>query len=203
LPDDLRALRRGQIVAAARAIVARDGLEALTVGALEEELGYSRGVITYHFKNKDEIVEALLTHALDEIDQATRTAVAAATTTVERAHAVIGAVVRGFLGHAEAVRIMVAFWGRLHSDQRIRAANAALYARYRRQTAEVLGGSPENDALATVIVGVVLGIAAQHYFDPDSVDVEAAVAEASRAVESRLRASAPRLVAGTRRARRR
>ena len=38
-----------------------------------------------------------------------------------------------------------------------RAANAALYARYRRQTAEVLGGSPENDALATVIVGVVLG----------------------------------------------
>lgn len=202
MPDDLRSLRRGQIIAAARSIVARDGLDALTIAGLEEQLGYSRGVITYHFKNKDEIVEALLAHALDEIDQATRSAVAAATTTVERAHAVIGAVVRGFLGHAEAVRIMIAFWGRLHSDKRIRAANAALYARYRRQTAEVLGGKPEHDALATVIVGVVLGIAAQHYFDPDGVDVEAAVAEASRAVESRLGASRPRAVAATRRPRR-
>src|SRR5205814_9753674 len=55
--DSLRDLRRAQIVAAAREIVAGDGLESLTIGALEKRLGFSRGVITYHFRDKDEIVE--------------------------------------------------------------------------------------------------------------------------------------------------
>jgi len=187
LPDDLRSLRRHQIVAAARAIVARDGLDALTIAGLEKQLGYSRGIITYHFKNKDEIVDELLKSAIAEIDEATRAELARAPTVSARAGAVIGAVVRGFLTHVEAVRILVAFWGRIHADPRIRAANAALYARYRKQTAELLGGRASDQPMATVIVAVVLGIAAQAYFDPGRLDVEAAVAEATRTVEARLR----------------
>jgi AcrR family transcriptional regulator len=187
LPDDLRSLRRGQIIAAARVIVARDGLDALTIAGLEQQLGYSRGVITYHFRNKDEIVDALLHDAIAEIDAGTRAEVATATTSTGRVSAVIGAVVRGFLTHVEAVRILVAFWGRLHTDTRIRTANAALYARYREEVAELLGGKSSDRALATVVVGVVLGIAAQAYFDPRGVDVEAAIKEATRTVEARLR----------------
>jgi AcrR family transcriptional regulator len=186
LPDDLRSLRRAQIIAAARTLVARDGLEGLTIARLEKQLGYTRGVITYHFRNKDEIVAALLESAIDEIDQATRAEVAAATNALDRAAAVIRAVVRGFLTRVEAVRIVISFWGRLH-EPRIRAANARLYARYRKQTARTLGGRAEDGALATVIVGVVLGIAAQVYFDPRRVDVDAAVEEAIAAVQARLR----------------
>jgi len=182
LPDNLRSLRRTQIIGAARAIVAREGLEALTIAALEKQLGYSRGVITYHFKNKDEIVEELLASTIDEIDRGTRAEVAAAGKS-ERVGAVIRAVVRGFVGHPEAVRIFVSFWGRISTEPRIRKANAALYTRYRREAAEVLRCS---EAMATVIVGVVLGIAAQAYFDP-SVDVDAAVEEATRAVQARLK----------------
>jgi AcrR family transcriptional regulator len=183
LPDELRALRRAQIVAAARIVVAKDGLDALTIARLEQQLGYSRGVITYHFRNKEEIVDELLADAIREIDHATRAEVASASSREERAGAVIRAVVRGFLGRVEAVRIMVSFWGRLHADSRVRAVNARLYARYRRETAELVGGDP---ALATVIVGVVLGIAAQAYFDPREVDVDAAVDEAVRAIQARL-----------------
>jgi AcrR family transcriptional regulator len=177
LLNDVRELRRGQIVAAARAIVARDGLEALTIAGLEKQLGYTRGVITYHFRNKDEIVEAVLESAIVEIDSATRAEVAAAHGRTGRTAAVIRAVVHGFLTHVEAMRVMVSFWGRLH-DPKIRAANAGLYARYRRQTKKVLG--TRDDAMATVIVAVVLGIAAQAYFDPGAVDVDGAIAEAAR-----------------------
>ena len=180
MPDNLRSLRRTQIIGAARAIVARDGLEALTIAELEKQLGYSRGVITYHFKNKDEIVESLLASAIDEIDRATRAEVAAASKD-ERAGAVIRAVVRGFVGHPEAVRILVSFWGRIHTEPRIRKANAALYARYRRDAVSALRC---DEGTATVIVGVVLGIAAQAYFDPQ-VDADAAVEAATRALRLR------------------
>jgi AcrR family transcriptional regulator len=181
-------LRRTQIIGAARAIVARRGLEALTIGELEKRLAYSRGVITYHFKNKDEIVDELLRGAIAEIDEATRAQAAAATTRADRVAAVIRAVVEGFVSRVEAVRILFSFWGRLHAEPRIRAANARLYARYRAQTARLLGGRDGDAALATVIVGVVLGIAAQAYFDPHRVDVEGAIKEATRTVQARLRA---------------
>jgi AcrR family transcriptional regulator len=184
LPDDLRSLRRAQIIGAARAIVAKSGLEALTFAELERQLGYTRGVVTYHFKNKDEIVDALLASAIEEIDGATRAEVAAARTRGERAAAVVRAVVRGFLTRVEAVRVLVAFWGRLHAEPRIRGVNARLYARYRREAQRLLGC---DAGLAAVVVGVVLGIAAQAYFEPGAVDVDAAVEEAARAVESRLR----------------
>jgi AcrR family transcriptional regulator len=180
-------LRRTQIIGAARAIVARRGLEALTIGELEKKLGYSRGVITYHFKNKDEIVDELLRSAIAEIDEATRAEATKASTRADRVAAVIRAVVHGFLSRVEAVRILFSFWGRLHAEPRLRGANARLYARYRAQTARLLGGRAGDTALATVIVGVVLGIAAQAYFDPRHVDVEAAVKEATRIVKSRLR----------------
>jgi AcrR family transcriptional regulator len=185
---DLRSLRRAQIIAAARAVVAKGGLEALTFAGLEKQLGYTRGVVTYHFKNRDEIVDAVLASAVDEIDRSTRVEVAAAHGRSARAAAVIRAVVRGFLVNVEATRVMVAFWGRLHGEPRIRAVNAKLYARYRRQTRDTLGG---DTAMATVIVAVVLGIVAQWYFDPGAVDVEAAVEEAVRAVEARLKRRGP------------
>jgi AcrR family transcriptional regulator len=184
LPDDLRSLRRNQIVSAARAIVARGGLEALTFAELEQQLGYTRGVVTYHFKNKDEIVDALLASAVDEIDAATRAEIAAAHTRGERAGAVVRAVVRGFLTRVEAMRVLVAFWGRLHSDSRIRAANARLYARYRRDAEQLLGC---NAATATLIVGIVIGIASQAYFEPGAIDVDAAIEEASRILALRLK----------------
>jgi AcrR family transcriptional regulator len=181
---DLRSLRRAQIIAAARAVVARGALEALTFAGLEKQLGYTRGVITYHFKNKDEIVDAVLASAVDDIDRSTRAEVAAAHGKSERAGAVVRAVVRGFLGNPEAVRVLFAFLGRLHAEPRIRAVNAKLYARYRRQTRDVLGG---DEAMATVIVALVLGIVAQWYFAPGVIDVDAAVEEAVRAVEARLK----------------
>jgi len=184
LRDNLRALRRRQIIRAAGAIVARDGLEALTIAQLEAQLGYTRGVITYHFKNKDEIVDELLHSAVEEIDLATSARLASAESQEARIGALIGGVVRGFLDHLEASRILIAFWGRIHVNSRMRKVNAALYARYRKTTAKLLGC---DEAQAAIIVGVVIGIVAQAYFDPAQVDVEAAVEEAARAVTARLK----------------
>ena len=146
----LRDLRRGQIIAAARGLIAAGGFEALTISALEARLDFSRGVMTYHFRNKDEIVDSVLASVIEEIDLATSAGVKASLTLEEKVRAVLVSKVDGFLAHPEAARILFSFWGRL-ADPHIAATNADLYRRYRAQGVELLGdAAPEKvEALAT------------------------------------------------------
>jgi AcrR family transcriptional regulator len=51
-PDD----RRSDIIAAAIRVIARDGIRACTVSALEAATGFARGHFTYHFRSKEEII---------------------------------------------------------------------------------------------------------------------------------------------------
>ncbi len=48
--------RRGDIIAAAIQVIARDGIRACTISALEHETGFARGHFTYHFATKEEII---------------------------------------------------------------------------------------------------------------------------------------------------
>lgn len=193
-PETLRDLRRAQIVAAARGIVAREGLDALTIGLLEQKLSFTRGVITYHFAGKDEIVRAVLESAVAEIDEASVLEVAGSATATERIAAVLRANVHGFIDKPEAGRVLLSFWSRLSSDRRIRELNAKLYARYRKRTRALIeegqraGELGEADAaqVATVVVGLVLGIATQWYFEPAAIDVDAAIDTAAASIDALL-----------------
>ncbi len=106
---------------------------------------------------------------------------------------VVEGYVRGFLDHLEATRVLVSFWGRIGRDQRAREANAELYAGYRRGAAHLLESADlapiDVAGMSTVMVGVVLGIAMQAYFQPTEVDVNAAVNVAVETVLARLRIS--------------
>jgi AcrR family transcriptional regulator len=190
----VRDFRRGQIVAAARRLVAEQGLEALTFGALEDRLSFTRGVITYHFASKDEIVRAVFASAIEEIDAAVKAEVRASASIEDKLRAVLQANVRGFVDRAEAGRVLLSFWGRLSSDPEARRLNAELYTRYRTRSAKLLreavaaGSIAKIDpkSVAALLVGIVLGIATQHYFEPGSIDVNAAVEEAVETVLARL-----------------
>ncbi len=48
--------RRTEIIAAAIRVIARDGIRACTVSALEQATGFARGHFTYHFNSKEEII---------------------------------------------------------------------------------------------------------------------------------------------------
>ena len=52
--------RRGEVVAAARRIILREGIEAATTRAIAREAGYSNGVLTHYFADKDEILLSAL-----------------------------------------------------------------------------------------------------------------------------------------------
>ena len=193
--ERLRELRRGQIITVARKIVAEEGLEALTIGALEARLEFSRGVITYHFANKEDIVHAVLDSVNAEIDAATLSELKASSSLEDKVRAMLRANVRGFIERAEAARILLSFWGRIGGDKRIRKTNATLYAGYRKGAARLLEAGRaagawtdvDVDAMATLMVGIVIGIATQSHFDKGAIDWERALEEAVKTVLARLR----------------
>lgn len=64
-----RSERRTSIVEAAAAVVARDGLSAVTARTVAEELGGSQGQIHHHFSSTDELAaEAWRHYAVREIE---------------------------------------------------------------------------------------------------------------------------------------
>jgi AcrR family transcriptional regulator len=75
--------RRTEIIAAAIRVIARDGIRACTVSALEQATGFARGHFTYHFNSKEEIIA--LAFATVASDWATCQIETAAGATVARA----------------------------------------------------------------------------------------------------------------------
>lgn len=193
-PATVRDLRRGQIVVAARAIVAELGLEALTFAALEERLAFTRGTITWHFRNKDDILRAVLEDAIDEVDRSALSTILAEATLVDRARAVVREMVRGWLG-SDAGQVLVSFWGRQGTDADAAELNAALYRKYRAYSAQLVKIGQERgefradadpEAMGVLMVALVHGIALQVMFEPGEVDVEKVVTLAGDAVVALL-----------------
>jgi AcrR family transcriptional regulator len=172
-------LRRSQVIAAAGALVAEGGLEALTFGALEKELPFTRGVITWHFADKAALLAAVLDHALAEIDRETAAEVDAHARFDAQIRAVIQSKVDGFLRRSEATRVMMAFWSGGGSGE-----IAPLFQRWRRQGAGLARaaidrgearGDLDPEAFGAILVGLVIGVVVQaQYAGP--IDHGAAVA---------------------------
>src|SRR6266446_2251065 len=58
LPIDIPTLRREQIVEAAVAIIAEQGIQNLSLSEIEKKAGMSRGQLTYYFPAKEDILVA-------------------------------------------------------------------------------------------------------------------------------------------------
>jgi AcrR family transcriptional regulator len=52
--------RRGEVIAAARRVIVRDGIDAATTRAIAKEAGYSNGVLAHYFDDKDDILLSAL-----------------------------------------------------------------------------------------------------------------------------------------------
>lgn len=182
-PETIRDFRRDQIVREARALVAEGGLKAMTYGRLEARLSFTRGVITHHFKNKDDIIQSVLRSALREIDNATITAVTEAIAPAERVRRTLQMMVDGFLSHPESTRILIAYFSEVPHNPKATAFNAGLFERWRRWTAKILrdgvavGAFHDHDteAVAAVIVGQVIGAVFQNLLQPDAIEVDRVV----------------------------
>jgi AcrR family transcriptional regulator len=66
---ELVSIRREQIVDAATAVIAEQGIQNLSLSAIEQKAGMARGQLTYYFRTKEDILLGVFDRALDRIHE--------------------------------------------------------------------------------------------------------------------------------------
>lgn len=193
--EERRSEAEERLLAAAAELISEVGPAGVTLATIGERAGYSRGLATHHFGSKGALMQRLLdqvTHDFREeafaeaesgsvLDQALGLvrayfAVLQQPVPVKRARLVLwaDAVATGAPDTRSAMR---------EADRAFRADLAKGIARGV-ETGEI-AGPVEPDAVATVIIGMLRGIALQKMLD-DDVDLEACRAEVERVLKGRI-----------------
>lgn len=188
-------LRREQIVRATVRCLARSGYSGLTMKRVAREAGVSQGILHYYFHDKRAILVAALEAVMADLDR--RVAVAQARSGRQphrRLRALVRASLEASLRAREVWVVLVEFWGETMHDRRLRAINAALYARIRRLLGRLVAEGVragrwrrvEPEQAATVILGLLDGVSLQLTFDAGAFGLEAAVRLCEDALERYL-----------------
>ena len=64
----IEAARRAQVVSAATEVIAELGYPSASLARIAERAGTSKGVVTYHFENKEDLVRAVYTEVLAQAE---------------------------------------------------------------------------------------------------------------------------------------
>ncbi|MFF3376598.1 TetR/AcrR family transcriptional regulator [Streptomyces sp. NPDC002680] len=124
--------RRREIVEAVWALIARRGLDAVTMRELAAEAGYANGALSGYFRNKDEILQSAFQHAFDATNVRARRAIGE-----QRGLAALRLLCREIMPLDELrlleARVVIAFWDRALHDARMAAVHEAVMTTWRAQ----------------------------------------------------------------------
>lgn len=190
---------RRTIIDAAIAILATEGYRRLTFNRIQETAGISRGLVSYHFSTKANLVAAVVVSVRDTYASEALAAVPDQVTGLESVLEMVTSYL-GRLGRnpAPATVMLVLATTADATEPDVREAVRLRYAEMRAELGEwirhgVADGSirPLNDvpSTAAVIEGMVRGISLQYVVDRDGFDLDAAREAAREAVRHMLTAS--------------
>jgi AcrR family transcriptional regulator len=124
--------RRREIIEAVWALIARRGLDAVTMRDLAAEAGYANGALTGYFRNKDEILLAAFQHAFESTNVRARESIADATGLAALRLLCLEIMPLDDVRLMEA-RVVIAFWDRAVHDDRMTGVHENAMAAWREQ----------------------------------------------------------------------
>ena len=161
-----RERRRQEILEVTWRLMATRGADAATMREIAREAGYANGALAPYFANKDELVEAAYVHVFEQTNDRIRTAVAGRRG-VAALHAFLVEVVPTTEVTRLEARIVLPFWNRTVTDERLARLNDAAMQRWRRDIRELLRQGREDgdvtvatadDVLADQLLALALGL---------------------------------------------
>jgi AcrR family transcriptional regulator len=188
--------RRTQIVDTAIRTIAARGYSKASLAEIAREAGISKGVISYHFQGKEDLLHAILARLLREPAEFIKERVGGCESALEKLSAYVRANFEFMRAHRSHYAALVDLWhGRDASEERCRF-DAEAYAPSRGYLSKVLeagAASGEIRALpagttASVIQAAIDGVMLQWIFDPRAVDIDACADEIIRMVARHVRA---------------
>lgn len=167
---------RRRLVAAATQLAAERGATAMSIQAVAELSGISRGSVAWHFGSKDGLIRAVVEEAFQWALTQLRDNLAAAP---EQGVAALIEANFAIMSQPEARIFATILLEATSKDSPVRDTYAEQYRTLRRYYADYLRSvsAPvtDPDAVAVALLGGTLGINIQHRLDPDHVDRRAAV----------------------------
>jgi AcrR family transcriptional regulator len=165
--------RRAELLAATWRVIARDGIEGATVRRISREAGYSTGVLTHYFQNKEDVLRTALQASFSE----TRTRIEAQAAAGRGLSALRNAALAELPIDDErrhACEVRLGFWARASADESFAAEQRARYFQLRRTFATLLEqaiecgdlrSDLETEGEAECLIALCEGIGVQALFD--------------------------------------
>jgi AcrR family transcriptional regulator len=164
---------RSRLVDAVIRSVALYGLEGTTITRLCEISGLSRGLISFHFDGKDQLLEAALARAIAHYEASWDSCVAApARTHRELLHLVVDHDLEFAAAEPDILALWWAAWGEARAKDIYRASSAARYQRFVDDLAAMFRGAglPSSAArrAAALLNATLLGFWLQMHLEDDA-----------------------------------
>jgi AcrR family transcriptional regulator len=99
--------RRAQLVQTAIDVLAAGGYERASLSAIARAAGVSKGVISYHFEGKDELLREVVAHVSAQAEAAMTAQILAAPTAIARLGAYIRSNLAFMAEHPDALRALI------------------------------------------------------------------------------------------------
>lgn len=177
--------RRADLIEAAAACLAEQGLAGTNVRAICAKAGVSPGLLRHYFAGIDDLIAATYQATSDRMDAIFAGAVEGAGPDPRaRLTAYLTASFRAPVTDPELLGAWTAFWALARSDARMAAIHADSYAGYRERLGDLLAACGAADAgrLAIMLTAMVDGLWLELSLDADSFGAEAAAQMVERAV---------------------
>lgn len=189
--------RRKQLIEVAIETIASEGYVNTTLADIARRADISKGVISYHFDNKDELINAVIRDLLRASFSYIRTQVEAAGASArERLSVYIRASFAYMAAHRDRAVAQIDLWGSFTSAEAKHDFNQSVYDPCRRYLSEIVRSgqaSGEMKALdpltvASIIQGMIDGLMMQWVFDPEAVDLTACADQIAAMFDAYVRA---------------
>lgn len=191
----IEAARRKQIVDTAIRTIATRGYQRTSLAEIAREAGISKGVISYHFEGKDNLVEAVLARLIKEPADYIKQRVDACDRAIDKLTAYVHANFEFMKTHRDNYIALVDLWGRRETPAGDNPFNADAYEPSRKYLRNILANGQESgafrelsqDVIASIIQGAIDGVMLQWVYDPETVDLDKSCAEIVQMISRHVR----------------
>jgi AcrR family transcriptional regulator len=186
---------RARLIAAAAHLFAERGYSATSVAAIGEEAGVSRGLVNFHFQTKEKLLHAVIEVLVADLESHMFPPGATVTDPIELLWILVEAHRAFVADQPERARLLF----RLQAEALDPALGLDAFARLHERWLELtrpwwdaalaagrLDPSLEHNAVVTVVIGALRGVALEALLAPDAVDIDAAYAQVRLTLERSL-----------------
>jgi AcrR family transcriptional regulator len=179
-PSFIEEARRRQIVETAIRTIATRGYSQASLAEIAREAGISKGVISYHFEGKVELIEEILSRLLREPAEFIKQRVDARDRAMDKLRAYVRANFEFMKTHRDNYVALVDLWESRGSESANRFS-AEAYGPSRAYLTRILEAGAQNGefrglnqgTVASVIQAAIDGVMLQWVFDEQAVDLDA------------------------------